>query len=510
MTKARLTAQAQKKHITSIGIENFKAFGKPTVVEFKNLTLLSGLNSSGKSSLYQAMLLISQSQGCSYTDKHGNILPYLCLNGTLITLGAPEDILHDTANKKIKITYKFSDNTSIDYTFTLSSDSSDIGLSHEIQDVFFLSELAYHDSKGCYVEVKAGTEYWEVKAFNFLSFEDFDLYNCFIKASEPTTSTYGCTSTNKINPFSQRVHLKKVHSVDLRDGFIWRFAIDISEYKSIIDDSFKDKISFFNLKKVINETFNTDIKDLVFRPSQLYSTERSPFEYKSIIFIPPFRGTPKRLYNTSNSINPLQNYNRQKSKIINYRQDGNVLSGTLEEAFSYWIIDHFQLCKKIIVEDSLSALVTEIFLENENGKRVALNNVGFGVSQILPIVYKSLLAPQDTFMIIDEPEIHLHPHLQSKLADFFLDMARLGKRILIETHSEYLIDKMIYNTIKHEDASNIACMYWAIPDNGSTTFEKIQYDELGFISNQPDGFLSEKKRLVRELNALRMEKLEHE
>jgi hypothetical protein len=70
-----------------------------------------------------------------------------------------------------------------------------------------------------------------------------------------------------------------------------------------------------------------------------------------------------------------------------------------------------------------------------------LTNVGVGVSQVLPIIVMALLAESPTILIFEQPELHLHPKVQARLADFFLSVALIGKQCLLETHSEYLIDR---------------------------------------------------------------------
>ncbi len=65
-------------------------------------------------------------------------------------------------------------------------------------------------------------------------------------------------------------------------------------------------------------------------------------------------------------------------------------------------------------------------------------NVGIGTSQVLPVLILGLISPQGTVVIYEQPELHLHPYSQSRLADFFIAMSKLGKQIIIETHSEYI------------------------------------------------------------------------
>ena len=85
-----------------------------------------------------------------------------------------------------------------------------------------------------------------------------------------------------------------------------------------------------------------------------------------------------------------------------------------------------------------------------NKGRVNLADVGFGVSQVVPIVIASLLDHSET-LILEQPEIHLHPKMQMKLADFILSMAISGKTFIIETHSEHIINRFVRRIVEDEN-----------------------------------------------------------
>lgn len=86
-----------------------------------------------------------------------------------------------------------------------------------------------------------------------------------------------------------------------------------------------------------------------------------------------------------------------------------------------------------------------IIIKGEKGKTKKLADLGFGVAQLLPIIMKvGLSIGEDTLLFIEEPEVHLHPKLQSRLADFFTDAVKQRVSLFVETHSEYLIRKLQY------------------------------------------------------------------
>jgi predicted ATPase len=138
----------------------------------------------------------------------------------------------------------------------------------------------------------------------------------------------------------------------------------------------------------------------------------------------------------------------------------------------------------------------------QQGKKRLLKNVGFGVSQVLPIILQCILAEPDSTIIIEQPELHLHPKMQSRLADFFLAMSLLGKQIIIETHSEYIIDKLrlriVQAPLKTPINDKIA-IYFAEKKDGNSEFRRIHINEYSVVSEWPEGFFEESMQIAREI-----------
>jgi len=81
-----------------------------------------------------------------------------------------------------------------------------------------------------------------------------------------------------------------------------------------------------------------------------------------------------------------------------------------------------------------------------DGQALNILNVGYGVSQSLPIIVEFLARPKGTFFAVQEPEIHLHPRAQAALGDVLFEMAATDrKRFLVETHSDFAIDRFRMN-----------------------------------------------------------------
>jgi predicted ATPase len=122
-----------------------------------------------------------------------------------------------------------------------------------------------------------------------------------------------------------------------------------------------------------------------------------------------------------------------------------------------------------------------------------LTQVGVGVSQVLPILVLSLLADQGATLIFEQPELHLHPRVQTRLADFFVAMSHLGKQCIVETHSEYLINRLRFRaaTARDSEISDAVVLYFVEKDSTESTYRKLRMNEYGVIHDWPAGFFDE-------------------
>ncbi len=122
-----------------------------------------------------------------------------------------------------------------------------------------------------------------------------------------------------------------------------------------------------------------------------------------------------------------------------------------------------------------------------------LTQVGVGVSQVLPILVLSLLAEAGSTLIFEQPELHLHPRVQTRLADFFVAMSHLGKQCIVETHSEYLINRLRFRaaTSKGREISDAVVLYFVEKLSDQSTYREITINEYGVIQDWPLGFFDE-------------------
>jgi hypothetical protein len=140
-------------------------------------------------------------------------------------------------------------------------------------------------------------------------------------------------------------------------------------------------------------------------------------------------------------------------------------------------------------EDNLYRLVLE---HPVTGFEANVADVGFGVSQVLPVIIEGFYAPEGSTILLEHPEIHLHPGAAARLGDLLIALAaREKKTLIVETHSEHLLSRIqrrvAEGDISHEDVA----IYYFDPRRGGTEVRRIGMTPLGQYENLPDGFFEE-------------------
>lgn len=266
----------------------------------------------------------------------------------------------------------------------------------------------------------------------------------------------------------------------------------------------KEKMNFFARDK---EAFFSEYLDYEFTVEYLKKL------WSSFRYIGPLREAPKRFYlfddprgidigiNGENTAlvlaleqeNKIPQYHRciyqgKQIKEFELRDSDGML-----EAVNWWLLECMKLPEiKSVV--GWRGTINQVQL-NSSGVEVSLPDVGFGVSQILPILVECLRVKEGETIILEQPEIHLHPSLQSKLADFFICMAKSGKNLVIETHSEHLINRLCLRVAQAESTeiqSLLNPLFVSFDEAEKTSvLKKIIINEYGEIENWPVGFFDE-------------------
>ena len=251
------------------------------------------------------------------------------------------------------------------------------------------------------------------------------------------------------------------------------------------------------------------------------------FFSRYVKYLGPLRDEPKPVYPLAGAIDPrdigfkgehtaavLEVHRNTQIKYIPSRQfvtDNSTFSmeqTTLFKAVLDWL-GYMGIANSVQTIDK-GTLGHELKVATSNSDALHdLIHVGVGVSQVLPILVLALLAEQGSTLIFEQPELHLHPRVQTRLADFFISMTLLNKQCIVETHSEYLISQLRYRAVMSENdyISNKAVIYFVEKEDRHSKYQCIRLDKYGVISNWPRGFFDENaERAAAILKAAREKK----
>ncbi|MDR1828187.1 MAG: DUF3696 domain-containing protein [Methylobacteriaceae bacterium] len=267
-------------------------------------------------------------------------------------------------------------------------------------------------------------------------------------------------------------------------------------------------------------------KDLVtesfFLPSLISEASAYLDKYfaSSLKYLGPLRDAPKPLYPLAPSADPydvglrgehtasiLELHKNKRIRYIppvNFKSpeiDYKPIERTLETAVIDWL-QYLGVANSVKSRDQ-GKLGHELRVGLPNSRTTHdLTHVGVGVSQVLPILVMCLLADADTTLVFEQPELHLHPKVQTLLGDFFLSMALCNKQCIVETHSEYLIDRLrfrIASAPPKKPLNSQAKIYFVEKPTESSTFREVVINEYGAIKDWPEGFFDQSQQQAEDI-----------
>ena len=162
---------------------------------------------------------------------------------------------------------------------------------------------------------------------------------------------------------------------------------------------------------------------------------------------------------------------------------------------------------KVKADVDMKSLTSRLLIENQltRNNPVLATNIGFGISYLLPIIVSGLIAKKGSYLIIENPEAHLHPGAQSKIGQFLAMIAKTGVKVIVETHSDHVINGIqIYTALNPDCYTNTTINFFTIDEEiKEPVIRSISIDPRGELSDWPKGFFDQAQIDYYQLSKIR-------
>jgi len=445
--------------IRNIRLQNFKSWKDSGDIQLAPITVFCGTNSSGKSSIGQLLLLLKQT---IESDDRSRVLHF----------GDAESII-DLGNYRETV-HNHREDSRIGFT-----------LSFDAQGVLEFSNPAYkpHPAKhhyGPYKRIEIQCEIGHLSRSEQVVVERM---------------VYSCSEGS--DPVGFAMHRKRDGGYELTEtgGYI------LKRRKNTKDMSAPNKFHGFPGDA---DSVYSNIDFLPDLSLQVYDLLADRFFY-----VGPLRQYPERVYAYTGERPPHVGYSGERAvhallaakerRIQFFRNKGYGNRMEVDAVVAEWLQGMELIHSFRIAPIAKGRKEHEVKIRiGEGASEVLITDVGFGISQLLPVLVQSVYCEGDATVLFEQPEIHLHPSVQSGLADMFIEARRIkedGKerltQFLIESHSEHLIRRLQRRVAEDRIPASDVAIYFVTNEGGEANIERIELDEYGTIRNWPRGFFGD-------------------
>jgi predicted ATPase len=448
--------------LTQIRVKNFKGFKEETAFPLRQLTLLTGINGRGKSTLLQSLLLMRQSL------EHDDSTAQVVLNGSCVNLGSFNDIRNSNVSRNEPIIFR--------YYYNHKETVEDIGLlkvngfaeyyfNENLEDnmVAQISSILFSD------EVILDCD--DVVNGNKFSSTTYRLETVYKKSENPNEFKKNRFDFNTVKQSnSQAEEEKESGSCSLLNLLPFAGSIKFNNER--------------NCSVSLDSILLHKYKYLWFNKIHYISADRlGPQEFY-------FQSTLKKFPNVGAKGEFTTNLlYKKKDDLINEElclgKDARTLATQTEE----WLNEIFDGAK-VEIPSSESNILELLFNTSASKERFRPANVGFGYHSVLPIVVSGLIAQEGEILIVENPEAHLHPRAQSRLARFLAKVSSCGVQVFIESHSDHILNALRIAVLdKIVNPEDLSILYFQ--QNSEQPVVQIPVQPNGGIEEWPEGFFDQ-------------------
>jgi len=364
----------------------FKSFIDTGMIEIKPITLFFGHNSSGKSAVLSILPMLQQT-----INDPNRQTPFVFSKEAGVDLGAYDEVIYR---------HKVSLNQPIWFDLQISL----VPTKSDARPVMrYFAERTIDEFKKQTPEFKA------------LQIEIAASYNK--KQRRISITDYKFT-------FDYKKTIFRIYRLGTAVNQKWHFEPDILENKDT-------KIFWEHFLPIFLEEDYSDDPSALGNLSSMVATVIHE-EIEDLVHIGPLRDFPRRAYRLTGE--SPKDVGRNGENWLNILLSAEKREELIENV-NRWLK---RLGYSLKIDWGKHGYVHPMLID-KNGLNVSLKDIGFGISQILPVLIQGFSSKPGTILILEQPEIHLHPHAQAELGDILIAISQRGVRLLIETHSEHLL-----------------------------------------------------------------------
>ena len=452
--------------LTRLRIQNFKSWADTGEISLAPLTGLFGVNSSGKTAILQLLLLLKQTVESTHLSRPLH-LGSTHSPGPYVNLGTMAHVLHN---------HQIPGKLQVDFSWTLL-DPLDIVYPEEGPDstLFDIQKLDFHMSIH-----GDGSRYPRVEQFYYQSPVGEPFFRCGMRKKESELSAL----RGEIPGFEGQGSWPP-------DEYILIVDSDIKQMSEpIVETTWPKPLKFYDFSNHPTENLNSWRKLVQAFEKQL----------RHVYYLGPLREPLQKIYRAGTEAADIGQRGEQALPILLAPQNEPV-----KEKVTEWLCELALLDSFIVrpLEDDGQLLGNEVWVRHiSDAAPVLLADVGFGVSQILPVLTLCAYVPEGSTLILEQPEIHLHPKAQAGLADVFIDVIKTRNvQIILESHSEHLLHRLQRRIAEEEihqpesdtqrpESKQIA-LYFIDNPEGRSEICRLALDPFGSISNWPQDFFGD-------------------
>ena len=448
--------------LTRLRLQNLKGLKDTGDLAIKPLTFLVGPNGSGKSTVIQALLMIKQT--VDSTDMRNPLL----INGPWVEMGSYRDLIHNgNAEESLGIyvsesVSSFAESmlsimTDLPPRYTPVSKPSRILATRALFSETRIGQVSSHDFAFKYARAQSSLPPEILPDGRRAIKNGSDHHECWMRSQSlaDISSEYPA-----MNEYSWQCPERKFY--------------DLSREGMPKDEALAKEASAVNI--IVG--------------SLAHDFESS---FNSLYRLGPLRAEPQMVYvasgETPESVGTRGEYAVAAMLVGRAKSE---LSQTLLAEVKRWM-SAFGIASDVnLLELGRGYHVVEL-TDPRTQTAVNLANTGFGASQVLPVIVQGYYAPKDSLILLEQPEIHLHPRAQGTLGDLLIDISKQGKKLIVETHSEHLIGRIQTGVAEETISKDDVAIYYFAPCEGGAQARELKLDKMGHLDPDdgiPDDFFA--------------------